>query len=194
MFSIPCRFVVYFHRSNLHTHNFHALTCQENRCMVFSGWLLVGLRGVASVSWHYVSDGLAANRRLFRLHGTSSSELIYKVSNPYSENRDLYFVSDPPHLIKMVRNAWFNKKRHLWVSIPFYTALYNLLSVSKNVECCDKEISLDHLMRLYQRNRADTGLALILKLKYKHLHLTTFSKMRVDLAAQVRFLKSFYKI
>ena len=66
-----------------------------------------------------VSDGLAANRRLFRLR-TSRSELVYKVSNPYSENRDLYFVSDPPHLIKMVRNAWFNKKRHLLVSIPFY--------------------------------------------------------------------------
>ena len=67
-----------------------------------------------------VSDGLAANRCLFRLHGTSRSELVYKVSNPYSENRDLYFVSDPPHLIKMVRNAWFNKKRHLLVSIAFY--------------------------------------------------------------------------
>ena len=30
-----------------------------------------------------------------------------------------------------------------------------------------------------------TGLSLIPKLKYEHLHLTSFSKMRVDLAAQV---------
>ena len=30
-----------------------------------------------------------------------------------------------------------------------------------------------------------TGLAMVPKLKYEHLHLTSFSKMRVDLAVQV---------
>lgn len=30
-----------------------------------------------------------------------------------------------------------------------------------------------------------SGLAMVPKLKYEHLHLTSFSKMRVDLAAQV---------
>ena len=37
---------------------------------------------------------------------------------------------------------------------------------------------------------ADTqtpGLSMVPKLNYEHLHLTTFSKMRVDLAAQVLF-------
>lgn len=34
-------------------------------------------------------------------------------------------------------------------------------------------------------NRSQAGLSLIPKLKYEHLHLTNFSKMRVDLAAQV---------
>ena len=95
-------------------------------------WVAVGrLERCGFCVMALMSDGLAANRCLFRLHGTSSSKLVYKVSNPCSENRDLYFVSDPPHLIKTVRNAWFNKKRHLWVSIPFYTTLYSLLSVSK---------------------------------------------------------------
>lgn len=49
------------------------------------------------------------------------------------------------------------------------------------------EISWDHLMELFKKNRAqvgDTGLALIPKLKYEHVHLTSYSKMRVDLAAQ----------
>ena len=32
----------------------------------------------------------------------------------------------------------------------------------------------------------DAGLSLVPKLKYEHLHLTSYSKMRVDLAAQVR--------
>lgn len=82
-----------------------------------------------------VSDGLSANRRLFRLHGTSDSsgtDFVYKVSNPYSEDRDLYFVSDPPHLIKTVRNAWSNKKRHLWVNNPFPLMLARPKSVLLN--------------------------------------------------------------
>jgi len=40
-------------------------------------------------------------------------------------------------------------------------------------------------MKLYESNRSDSGLTLIPKLKFEHLHLTNFSKMRVDLAAQV---------
>ena len=46
-------------------------------------------------------------------------------------------------------------------------------------------------MELYRKNRAqaeDAGLALLPKLKYEHVHLTSFSKMRVDLAAQVQLI------
>ena len=51
-------------------------------------------------------DGLAANRRLFRMH-TGDSTTIHKAKNPYALNgRFLFFFSDPPHLIKTVRNAW----------------------------------------------------------------------------------------
>ena len=62
-------------------------------------------------------DGLAANRRLFRLHNPDAgADEVYKVPNPYAEDgRDLYFIADPPHLIKTVRNAWCNSKRQLWV-------------------------------------------------------------------------------
>ena len=42
---------------------------------------------------------------------------------------------------------------------------------------------------LYHRNSGARvecpGLSLLPKLKYEHVHLTAFSKMRVDLAAQV---------
>ena len=59
-------------------------------------------------------DGLAANRRFFSLHSNESNS--YKVVNPYAaEKRYLYFFSDPPHLMKTVRNAWANPKRQLWV-------------------------------------------------------------------------------
>ena len=33
------------------------------------------------------------------------------------ENRHIHFFSDPPHLIKTIRNCLSNKKRHLWVSV-----------------------------------------------------------------------------
>lgn len=41
-------------------------------------------------------------------------------------------------------------------------------------------------MTLYEEDTsAGLGLRVLPKLKYEHLHLTSFSKMRVDLAAQV---------
>ena len=42
-------------------------------------------------------------------------------------------------------------------------------------------------MNLYYNNRSRTsaGLALVNKLKYEHIYLTSYSKMRVDLAVQV---------
>ena len=63
-------------------------------------------------------DGLAANRQLFRLHAPrGSTELVHKVTNPHSsDGRDFLFFSDPPHLLKTIRNCLANKNRHLWVS------------------------------------------------------------------------------
>ena len=65
----------------------------------------------------------------------------------------------------------------------------NLLTI----QCNGKEIleSWSHLVALYERNRCkDTaGLALLPKLKYEHISLSSFSKMRVDLATQVFLLK-----
>ena len=39
---------------------------------------------------------------------------------------------------------------------------------------------------LYERDKGKaTGLAIVPKLKFEHINLTAFAKMRVDLAAQV---------
>ena len=62
-----------------------------------------------------ICDGLSVNRCFFKLHGKKDDP--FKVLNPYSsDNRYIYFFSDPPHLIKTVRNCWASKKRLLWVS------------------------------------------------------------------------------
>ena len=53
------------------------------------------------------------------------------------------------------------------------------------IQCDGKHIKWGHLLELYHWNRGKTGLVLVPKPKYEHVHLTAFSKMRVDLAAQV---------
>lgn len=61
-------------------------------------------------------DGLSANRLLYKLHVPKGKKLVNSVTNPYaSPSRPLFFFSDPPHLMKTVRNAWANYKRKLEV-------------------------------------------------------------------------------
>ena len=53
-----------------------------------------------------------------------------------------------------------------------------------------KNISWDHLEQLYHRHHGDgavpdSGLSILPKIKFEHIKLTSYSKMRVDLAAQV---------
>lgn len=69
-------------------------------------------------------DGASCNRKFLKLHKSSSEESItYKTKNPFSvDGRPIFFISDPPHLIKTVRNCWANSHAHtntrqLWVSI-----------------------------------------------------------------------------
>lgn len=61
-----------------------------------------------------VADGASQNRKFFRMHGSSdSSDLVYKTLNVYAaEKRWIYFMSDPPHLIKTTRNCLANSGIH----------------------------------------------------------------------------------
>lgn len=71
------------------------------------------------------ADGASPNRKFFKMHKTSQKvgEIVYKTPNQYSlDNRDIYFMSDVPHLIKTIRNCWSNSFSHsntraLWVSL-----------------------------------------------------------------------------
>ena len=50
-----------------------------------------------------------------------------------------------------------------------------------------KKITSKHIISLYDKTRsaAVPGLTILPKLRHEHVYLTNFSKMRVDLAAQV---------
>jgi hypothetical protein len=49
-------------------------------------------------------DGLAANHLFFKLHGRCREELQYKAEDPFDPGNFVYFIIDPPHLLKTVRN------------------------------------------------------------------------------------------
>ena len=57
-------------------------------------------------------------------------------------------------------------------------------------QCNGSSIDWNFVVQLYKRNTGahtnTPGLSLVPKLKYEHVYLTSFSKMRVDLAAQVK--------
>ena len=59
-----------------------------------------------------VSDGASANHKFYKLHINLSSgdskEFSYCVMNMYAPHKNLYFISDAPHLIKTARNCLYN--------------------------------------------------------------------------------------
>ena len=55
------------------------------------------------------ADGASNNRKFFRMHHDKKDPetFTYKARNPFSnDNRWLFFIADPPHLIKTIRNCW----------------------------------------------------------------------------------------
>ena len=90
-------------------------------------------------------DGLAANRRLFALH--SDEPNTYKIVNPYAEETGhLFFIPDPPHLLKTVRNAWASPKRHLWVCFQLKHTMYMCMqNTMLNIFCSVKDRTLNGL-------------------------------------------------
>lgn len=92
--------------------------------------LQCGLRVIASVS-----DKASANQKLCELHQTQQTDLpCYRTENLYAD-RFIYFISDPPHLIKTVRNNLSNSgsgrnTQRLW--------------------CRGKELLWKHVRQLYE--------------------------------------------
>ena len=99
-------------------------------------------------------DGASCNHKLWKLHD-QSKKLLYRVPNIYAAEgkRYLYFISDPLHLLKPIRNSWYNKKRKPWVN--------NILM------CYLILIDWQYLVDLYEEETLkEAGIRLISKLKF----------------------------
>jgi hypothetical protein len=126
--------------------------------------LVVGLKVL-----YICCDGAVQNRKFFTFHG-NEGELIHKTRNTYAvDERDIYFISDPPHLLKTARNCFANSFAHS-----------NTRSLWFN-----QSISWKHLLQLYDEHCEQSQFRICPKLTREHMTLTSFSKMRVSLAAQV---------
>lgn len=59
-------------------------------------------------------DGYSANRRFIKLVA-EDAPVKHKMVNPCAPDRHIFFFSDPPHLLKTVRNCMQNHRRTLQV-------------------------------------------------------------------------------
>lgn len=52
------------------------------------------------------ADGASPNRKFFKMHQTPDLSVPHKAKNPYAKDeRWVFFISDPPHLIKTACNG-----------------------------------------------------------------------------------------
>ncbi|KAK3919925.1 Transposable element P transposase [Frankliniella fusca] len=62
----------------------------------------------------FVCDGASTNRAFIKLHTpakVTSSRVVFDTVNKHVPDRLLYFFSDVPHLLKTLRNAFFNSRK-----------------------------------------------------------------------------------
>lgn len=76
----------------------------------------------------YVSDGASPNRKLYKIMVTDDVGNIHWTWMPINPNNKIYFISDPPHLLKTTRNCfensdWNKNTRNLHVSTKVYILL-----------------------------------------------------------------------
>ena len=89
-----------------------------------------------------VCDGASSNRSFFEMHRMENGEnvsvdgVVYWSYNPCHPDRKVYFISDPPHLMKTLRNNLENSggnkaTRRLMVSLrPTHSQVQSPFSVS----------------------------------------------------------------
>ena len=113
-------------------------------------------------------DGAPENRAFMNMNGTNASK-----SKCYNQ---LFFISDPPHLLKKLRNNIYSsgfKSQN-----PCFTRL-----LQKN----GKYILWDHIYFVYQRHRKRKLYAT--DLRRSHVNLDNLSNMRFKLACWERYYK-----
>ena len=91
-----------------------------------------------------IADGMGTNRKMFLELNNMKLPLPYRCRNIYDPEKDIYLISDPPHLLKTSKNNIWASKEHgnkllkcnehyiLWRNFRSVLKLF----VSKELRCC----------------------------------------------------------
>lgn len=118
---------------------------------------VVKLSSIGLIVVSVICDQGATNQQMFRMFGVTADEPCVNV-----EGHRIFFMFDPPHLLKSVRN---NLMKH-------------------NFDVRGKQVAWKYIVGFYEADRKQT-VKLAPKLSQRHINLPPFANMRVRLAAQV---------
>ena len=118
-----------------------------------------------------------------------SGKLLYKCANTYREDVELYFFCDAPHLLKTARNCFSNsfshsKSRKMQVCFVHINCVFKIIFTFFLIRKRDKQLSIESLY-LTETSTRTMSVRLCHKVTRDHIWLTSYSRMRVYLAAQV---------
>jgi hypothetical protein len=96
------------------------------------------------------------------------SDVTFDTVNLFAPERNIYFLSDPPHLIKTIRNGLHNSGKHK----------------SRNLKKNGESLTWKTIVRLYKHNSKLT-IKKLFKLTAACVFLNSYSTMKVAFAARV---------
>ena len=113
-------------------------------------------------------DGASANRSFMVMNGVTAEN---SSGQNFFSRKPIFFISDPPHLLKKLRNNLYNSGNR--EDNPRFTR-----TLTKQGE----KIVWEHFIRVYNRDKRRH--VCTTKLRKEHVYLDSLSKMRVKLAVQ----------
>ena len=115
----------------------------------------------------------AANQKMWVDAGISSSQtsLVNFITHPSNSSLKVYFMADPPHLLKSIRNCLLKNN----IILPATETTKHLKS---------RIVSIEHLKMLHEFQKS-SNFKLLIRLTDEFFNLSNYKKMRVDMAAKL---------
>lgn len=135
--------------------------------------IIIGLEKIGFEVLAIVSDNNAINKKTMSFF-SQPPEILNEYKHPCDPSRPLFFVIDPVHLLKNIRNNWINKKPHCKMVYPHFENHNNLLRVASFD-------ALKELHRLEEGSLLKYGYGLTLKALFP----SSLERQNVKLALQI---------
>jgi len=160
-------------------------------------WEVVGTlerAGLAVIA--LVCDGAAMNTSFFQMHPPvtkTKTGAVFDTVNIYAPHRIIYFITDAPHLLKTARNCLYNsgrpskKKSKEKSSVQVQSKTQQTGKKEefvRNMKKNGQEMQWKTVVRVYNELK-DNTIRTAYKLNQEDVFLTSYSIMRVSLAAHV---------